>query len=147
MKRSFRDEWTHELRTTTTPQAKGALERLEPVRRTGKPAGMCCIGVRCNLDYRKGLMSRAVDPGANQAGYAELASEYEVAGFSYDNSAGTTALRWGVINMNYTGHSLLSELVIMNDTQGKSFIEIADFLDSLPVTDETGMFIDRLEIS
>lgn len=142
MKRSFRDEWTHELRTTTTPQTQGVLGVLER-----KTAGMCCIGVRCNLDYRKGLMVRDVDDVGGQAGYAELVAADETADFNYGNVDVSTALRWGVANMNQYGHSLLSELVIMNDTQSKSFIEIADFLDSLPVTDETGMFIDRLEVS
>lgn len=155
MKRSFRDEWTHELRTTTTPQTQGVLERLrphtsrtvgnEPIM-THKPAGMCCIGVRCNLDYRKGLMVRGVDDVGGQAGYAELVAADETADFDYGNVDVSTALRWGVANMNQYGHSLLSELVIMNDTQRKSFIEIADFLDTLPVTEETGTYIDRLVV-
>lgn len=156
MLRSFRDAWSTKLREPGLPQARGAMRRSEPSD-LGQPAGMCCIGVRCELDVDAGLLRRVVNRSAgfkiaaSVFGYVSIGDRgNQPYGGSYGNPSASVQRRWGVygwcpprelipseirrILLDPSGElHLIDVLITLNDTLKWTFPQIADWLDTLPV--------------
>jgi hypothetical protein len=126
MRRSERDEWVADLRSGEFPQGEGSLVV------TGEDGGKtyCCLGVKCERDSRTGRHS-IVRQENEQTGEVSFgipnASTY--LGSTMPTSAILTA--WGLPAGQAT------DLANMNDEQGKSFAEIADWIEAnVPVEDD-----------
>ena len=125
MKRAFRDEWSAALRSGEYPQSRGLLQVLREEIAI-RPVGFCCIGVRCDLDVKAGLMwSRPFGDGR----YVRfLTSKDADTGMAAEVWA-TVLERWGLTAQEQY------ELISMNDNRKHNFQMIADYLDQLQVED------------
>lgn len=107
----LKDRWTTKLRSGDYQQGKGAL------RRRGKGRDLfCCLGVLCEI--------------AVEDGQVHLLEQPEVVGgnYIYNEDAGVLPMgleAWSGI----TSPDQRQELMDMNDEKGKTFLEIADWID------------------
>lgn len=101
-----RDEWLPALRSGEYQQGKGRLRRFDDT--------FCCLGVAADLLVRAGVLPAwKVTKGE---------SSYQCAGMT--GALGESAYRrTGISN------DLQSALIDLNDSEGKSFPEIADFIE------------------
>ncbi len=107
MKEEVKNEWVKALRSGEYKQAKHTLKRND--------AGHCCLGVLCDISkvgkWEDGTSSYYyVTKDGNAAYTSPPPLVYEWAGI--------------IKTMGSNDH-----LMNMNDTQGKSFLEIADYID------------------
>lgn len=151
MTRSFRDEWSAALRSGEFPQTVGCLNRLTPINSVDeggvyvRPVGLCCLGVRCELDVRKGLMLKTLPEDRVAALYGEICQEE---GSYVSSSPGPlTVARWGIANdhccvgcdgdCSDPGICTFTEVLVgMNDADRLSFAQIADWLDAQEVRED-----------
>jgi hypothetical protein len=128
MKRGFRDEWSAALRSGQYAQCRSVLYRLAVEEDSSHVVGLCCLGVRMELDVAAGrMLYRDVDSpyGGRRRHYAEgtLPERWVDLLPSIE-----TCQRWG---LSYTE---AQDLARMNDDE-QSFNTIADYLDTLAVED------------
>ena len=113
----YRTLWVDALRSGTYPQAQRYLRR---------DTGFCCLGVLCDLvkDEVDGEWIEAYD------GYAFLSGG---ARDNFGNRPRDTAALPLVIRDLVDLGTNLDVLMFMNDVDHKSFDEIADYIEALPV--------------
>ena len=123
MKRAERDEWTYNLRNPEVGGFKQGRSYLN------KGSEQCCIGVKCELDYRKGRMLRELHAGMySRFAYAEPSATSAWAWSRIDFPSGTMT-RLGITD------AIQSKLIDMNDNR-VPWPEIADWIDqNVPVED------------
>lgn len=155
MKRSFRDEWVKALLDPEAKQTTGYLERFQVTfddegnNPTTEIVGRCCIGVRCNLDVEKGLMSVERNSDNYRAFFRELTGPVEEATTTgmqrspYDNMTTSvwdnTLTRWGLTDDQQ------QEMVRMNDTYKMGFAEIANWLNLQEVEEDEVTEVETVE--
>lgn len=103
-------EWVTALRSGKYRQAKEALAYLK-----NKRYSYCCLGVLCNLDTR---VDRQV---ADSWGSVQFVMGDEV----FDDGEPSVAFRRSV----GLSDGAMQHLIHMNDNEGKSFEEIADWIE------------------
>jgi hypothetical protein len=106
-----KSRWTTKLRSGDYLQGKGALRK-----RGEEQDFFCCLGVLCEIAVDEGAVHRSEEP--------------EVVGwhYSYDEEGGVLPIEleeWSGI-----GPDDRQGLMTMNDTEGKTFPEIADWIDA-----------------
>ena len=110
MEAELKSRWTARLRSGEYRQGKGALRKL------GKDSdSFCCLGVLCEI--------------AVEDGKAHLSKQHEVVGWNYNYNQENSLLpielhAWSGICLDDR-----EELMSMNDAAGKTFEEIADWID------------------
>jgi hypothetical protein len=115
MTKDFRDKWCAALRSGEYNQIQGSLHTSE---------GYCCLGVACELESGSGIWKplRELDP-----------EEYLVEKYKTNENEETalTNARLSRIGLSCDGMDTLADL---NDQEGKSFAEIADWIEqNIPV--------------
>ena len=100
-------EWTAALRSGEFPQGKFRLSEY---------GHFCCLGVKCELDVRKGLMQKR---GEVEIEYAEDDSD----DFLACAPSVATSNRWGITYPN------IDLLTGFNDRTRWTFTQIADWID------------------
>lgn len=120
-----RAAWVAKLRSGDLPQTTGALHRTVTTVASG-PVGYCCIGVACEVAIERGY---TVERSTARASAPNLESFNDELGVAPD----IVATVFGIdIWLNHTD-TVESELINMNDQEYKSFAEIADFIEALPL--------------
>lgn len=112
-------KWVRALRSGIFQQGQNYL-RQENFEDNTKPDGFCCLGVACEL---------AILDGVNV--HRRKRDEH----YTYNDSSGVLpdpVLEWlGLNSPEGSFDSYANSLTQMNDS-GKSFLEIADFIESNP---------------
>lgn len=103
-------DWLTALRSGEYPQDRYYL---------GFKGKYCCLGVLSELAHKAGVVSREDDP---------------YVGFQYGKAQESCTLpgevaEWAKVSEGTEAHSPQSVLMGMNDRQGRSFIEIADWIE------------------
>jgi len=109
MKRQLRDKWAEKLRDPRTQQSRGALETN---------FGYCCLGVLANI--------------------CEVPKQLRNTGIWMDFKFGNGFESASVVPTGFHGLTLrhINTLTVMNDTDGVSFPQIADWIEAnIPVED------------
>lgn len=115
-------EWIEALRSGKYKQAKGALCRIN---KAGEVEGFCCLGVAADLMEVRKIPSSTGKYMIYSFSTGELAEGYIPRAFLAD------ILKLDA-NHDYQRIVMVEgTLINMNDTQGNSFNEIADFLESV----------------
>ena len=110
MNPELKSRWIAKLRSGEYLQGKGALRKRGEEQDT-----FCCLGVLCEIAVEDGKVRRPEQPKA--VGY----------NYSYDEEGGLLPVglhTWSGICLDDR-----QELMDMNDTQGKTFEKIADWID------------------
>lgn len=94
--------WLQELRSGEHIQTSGTLKR----NLGGGSVGYCCLGV-----------------------YVEKVKNKSVKAVAKSNSGDEGAIKWYELCQDDLGYDLKDQTAIMND-DGKSFVEIADFIEN-----------------
>lgn len=107
-------EWIDALRSGEFKQGRGGLAS----KTSEGGIFYCCLGVRCELDARRGLM--VTSDGLNFMNFDEVGQQ------GYKNQAvpcGATLNRWQMTNDE------MNDLVKLNDACKMSFVEIANYIE------------------
>lgn len=107
-------EWIRRLRSGEYPQARGALNRVK-----GNDVGFCCLGVLSEVAVDAGVAIREFDEYPNMAVYVDLQN-----GDSSAFGATTGIQEWAGLVVED-----VDKLISLNDGQGESFAEIADYVE------------------
>lgn len=110
MNPELKARWTARLRSGDYLQGKGALRK-----RGEEQDFFCCLGVLCEIAAEDGKVVRSEQP------------KFVGSHYSYDEEGGLLPLElelWSGINPGAR-----QELMDMNDRKGKTFPEIADWID------------------
>jgi hypothetical protein len=111
MNPELKSRWTTKLRSGDYPQGKGAL------RKRGEEQDLfCCLGVLCEIAADEGVVHRSVRP-KNVGWNCDYNEEGAVLPIELE--------AWSGISLDDR-----QELMDMNDMQGKTFMEIADWIDA-----------------
>ena len=111
MNPDLKARWTTKLRSGEYLQGKGALRQRAEERDL-----FCCLGVLCEIAVDEGAVHRSEKPGAIGWHY------------SYDEEGGVLPIgleEWSGISFDDR-----QDLMNMNDAHGKTFSEIADWVDA-----------------
>jgi hypothetical protein len=133
LKAEIKAQWLAALRSGEYEQAKGYLNVIKPVDHAvpssrGGKAGMCCLGVLCDLAVRAGVVETEVwEPDAGGAQFMRYGDERETTLPPYEVVvwAGMSDLNPHVKSGAHMGY-----LTALNDTTGCSFAEIADAIEA-----------------
>lgn len=123
MNPDIKTRWLEALRSGEYPQTQGALNR--PIRDGEKPAGLCCLGVLCELAVEDGIVRRVP--------YSDYMLAYIAEGAEYVSNAilPREVVDWAGLDTAY-GLELDPEedvtLTTLNDG-GNTFAEIADVIE------------------
>lgn len=105
----------HRLRTTTVPQGRVSLNH---------EGRMCSLGHLCEMAVEAGVIERK-EKGDGHIGYGPVDSPYLGCGpYFCDVYPPESVMRWAGLRGEAT-----SEIVVLNDYQGKTLPEIADFIE------------------
>lgn len=107
-KRALRTEWLAALRSGEYRQAPGALQ-------AGDTSGFCCLGVLCDLAVKR---------------HPELGMRWGFENFTEADSCNSNIPPRSFARMLGNLDSYIDPLTQMNDIDGKSFAEIADFIEA-----------------
>lgn len=106
MNQEIKQKWTAALRSGKYQQAKRYLHT---------DGGYCCLGVLCDL----------IDPTGWREGPNKRVSDFEYGGDSrYQNPPAKVVEQAGI---DWTA---VNRLMDMNDDEGKSFVQIADYIEA-----------------
>jgi hypothetical protein len=127
MTRSERDAWVAALRSGAYQQGQGKL----CLRDAAGAVKYCCLGVKADLDIKAGKAEIAMwepwdQPGEDRAHiqYSGVVGGYEVVNYLPD-----------VV----LPRQIQRDLATLNDTSGKTFEEIADWIEeNVPVKEDVG---------
>lgn len=120
MDKSYKSEWIKRLRSGDYAQTSGYLHIEEDAYKTGH----CCLGVLCEIGVERGVVTRST-PGTIDI-FDDLGDHN---GFS-SNSGFSSTLPYKFRDTVKIPNTKLLDLVEMNDSYGKSFDEIADYIES-----------------
>lgn len=110
-------EWIRRLREDGLPQTRGVLEDR---------GGNCCIGLRANQDVAAGNMVKTIASTMDGTmAYRDLSSAYRPGDLAITHPGYATRSRWGVSDEE------IRILVTANDSDRKTFPEIADIIEAL----------------
>lgn len=114
--------WIQALESDEFTQTQGALHRLEPMKQGQviKPAGNCCLGVGANIAMRNGVKVRTED---KKSVLGNLQRYFE----GFNGLLPVHVASW--LGLNGTAQT---DLINLNDSQKKSFKEIAAELRAHP---------------
>lgn len=120
-----RAEWTRRLRSGEYKQGYGALKSD---RDTSGGVLYCCLGVACEVQY---IPSEIYGVDYAFMFDAELVNP----GFPDSSPVALTGMPPAIFMFEQFGlvWKDVARLADMNDGQGKSFAEIADYIDTLPI--------------
>lgn len=113
MKPEFKKVWVEALRSGEFEQGRGRLRNSE--------GGYCCLGVACVA------WSRALLPTIILEDRPDLESQMKVTFEGSSNFITTPSSIDKAVGLEATA---TNELILMNDEQGKSFAEIADYIEA-----------------
>ena len=121
IRRDRLDLWLDALRSGEFEQAQGALR----IGRYNGEDKFCCLGVGCEVAVRNGLDVLVY--------LNHFANEY-----TYDDaitSPSLTVWDWFGVDVDYTDSrrdidELVDKCITMNDREGKTFAEIADWIEN-----------------
>lgn len=111
-RKHFRLKWLKALESGRYKQAQDALREL---RKDGKSYGYCCLGVLCNLAQQDGVGEWKKEGGTART-------------FKLENYEDAGSLPVPLAQVMGMSDELQNRLVEMNDTEGKTFKEIATYL-------------------
>lgn len=125
-------QWVDALRSGEYKQTTGRLHRIEKEQAWGTvtPAGMCCLGVLCDLAVKAGV----VQASATGTGLMRYGNETHVlpqavkewAGFEFDNPYVNHLADFGDGEME----NAYEPLSLLNDDHGLGFPAIADAIEA-----------------
>jgi len=128
-------QWADALESGEFPQCQGTLHQSENTY--GRKVGYCCLGVLSELAHREGVVEKWEKDGFTYYGDS-TAMESNLSNELVSSSGLTKAVReWSgmqsddgsrktIIDGNGPGNNLYPyALMSLNDSQGKSFVEIA----------------------
>ena len=113
-KQEIKTKWIAELRSGNHKQIKGTLKG-QTEDNTG--AGFCCLGVLEEKVLGNNLVTTEV-----------LVSDYD--GDLYYNTEGPQEIYDKFRRSDFLGDSLVTRLTSMNDEEGYTFAEIADYIEA-----------------
>lgn len=134
MDQALKSRWVAALRSGEYKQATGVLKSAE-----GR--GFCCIGVLCDVVAPEGweTHSHKEAPWNPDSSKEVVSFENPVAGSEQGVTLNADALaRFGM------SMACLDLLVEFNDSQGKNFSQIADWIDAHDL-DEDGLYLEDEE--
>lgn len=111
MKPEFKKVWVDALRSGEFRQGASALRRID--------GGYCCLGVACAVWSRLGLVKGAFEQSMPSGSWSFVIPDEES--------------RYGDLPTSIKAAALIdstTELVSMNDGKGKSFSQIADYIEA-----------------
>ena len=113
MNKEIKTKWVAALRSGKYKQTQGALRRPKPSSSCDRPEGYCCLGVLCkvvapNKRWSKGLTA-----------YSFYKASAVLPKFILDS-----------LNLTSKEEDCYYKLPSMNDSGGRSFAEIADFVEA-----------------
>lgn len=117
--RTILEEWVAALESKEFVQGRGALAKLNP---NSNDFEYCCIGVLAELEYRRGCLTRTS---------IILPVSHDTVHVYFDSVAGNESyfiLPDGSRERLGLSHSLINELISMNDTQHLDFRDIASYI-------------------
>lgn len=120
MKRAERDEWVAELRSGRRAQGFGAL--LDNEERE------CCLGVKCSLDVEaeRYRLMRGYYPHSEEYFYFIKHQPHKMIGMPDED----LLTAWGL------PEGQAYHLASLNDSEGKTFKEIADWIENNVLVEE-----------
>jgi len=126
--------WIERLRSNDYLQGVGALREINAD--ANEPDTFCCIGVGCEIGRSMGLLSRVKIQGTYEYGpRTDRPARYRSL---LDFTSGTMpVVLQSYLKINET-RAITSQLIAMNDRDGRSFSAIADYLETevLPMMEE-----------
>jgi hypothetical protein len=129
----LKSEWVARLRSGQYPQTQQLLQRRE-----GEGWSYCCLGVLCELAYQKGVRVESYwdssEDGpflipisrAENHEYDEDDQKVTVMEYNHEAAEPDSLLREG-LGLDIRA---MSDLINMNDVLGKTFPEIADWIEA-----------------
>lgn len=118
MIKTLKEKWVKALRSGRYKQTTNVLCRLDG---NGHVAGYCCLGVLCEV------ASKIPNYGVKRVRTKKAAGGR--ASFTYKKDSCAVSLPGNFTSRIRLEDQHLSELMRMNDKQGKSFNEIADHIE------------------
>jgi hypothetical protein len=119
MNPEIKAKWVAALRSGEYAQTAGTLNRQ--TANGDSPAGYCCLGVLCDVGVSDGVIEKQDGPPEyRHASYRLIGGET----YWVDTMPSSGISGWAGLD-----HSAESDLAEMNDGGGKSFSEIADFIE------------------
>lgn len=116
MNADIKTKWLEALRSGNYHQSRSALRRDWAV---GKPSGFCCLGVLCAIGEDMGAVESADDGGFRRAYKLKGADEVPYGMMPTE----------GIKNWAGLTQVMMDDLADMNDSQGKNFAQIANFIE------------------
>lgn len=107
----LKTRWTTKLRSGEYRQGKSALRK-----RGVEQDSFCCLGVLCEIAVEDGKVHRSETP--------------EAVGWNYSYDEESAVLPLALEYSSGINPGARQELMDMNDVQGKTFSEIADWIDA-----------------
>lgn len=123
MEPGIKAKWVEALRSGEYTQGKGTLNRLKPLGKD-REAGLCCLGVLCEVGVKDGVIERRDEIDPEHASYRFIVEKSDLNNIWVDTMPSSEITNWAGLDV-----SAESDLAELNDDGGRSFVEIAAFVE------------------